>query len=69
VKVRGTGVVEKLQLIRDGNYIYQSSPGKQVAELNYRDLEAGPGEHWYYVRVEQRNGELAWSSPIWVRYR
>jgi len=69
VKVRGTGVVEKLQLIRDGNYIYQSSPGKQVADLNYRDLEAGPGEHWYYVRVEQQNGELAWSSPIWVRYR
>ncbi|MHC4395806.1 MAG: DUF3604 domain-containing protein [Planctomycetota bacterium] len=21
---------------------------------------------WYYVRVEQTNGSLAWSSPIWV---
>jgi hypothetical protein len=29
----------------------------------------GAGEDWYYVRVEQKNGELAWSSPIWVRYR
>jgi hypothetical protein len=21
---------------------------------------------WYYVRVRQRNGQWAWSSPIWV---
>lgn len=24
------------------------------------------GLNWYYVRVVQANGELAWSSPIWV---
>ena len=41
----------------------------QDAEFEYRDNDVGPGEHWYYVRVEQQNGELAWSSPIWVRYR
>ncbi|GAH00533.1 unnamed protein product, partial [marine sediment metagenome] len=21
---------------------------------------------WYYVRVTQTNGSLAWSSPIWI---
>lgn len=21
---------------------------------------------YYYVRVYQRNGEMAWSSPIWI---
>ena len=21
---------------------------------------------WYYVRVFQANGEMAWSSPVWV---
>jgi hypothetical protein len=25
------------------------------------------GEHNYRIRVEQRNGQKAWSSPIWVR--
>ncbi len=24
-------------------------------------------ENWYYVRVVQTNGQLAWSSPIWVK--
>jgi hypothetical protein len=27
--------------------------------------DAGDRE-WYYVRVRQRNGQWAWSSPIWV---
>ena len=69
VKVRGTGIVQSVQLIRDGSYIYQAAPGRQTADFEYRDMEAKPGEHWYYVRVEQKDGQLAWSSPIWVRYR
>jgi hypothetical protein len=23
---------------------------------------------WYYVRVEQEDEQLAWSSPMWIRY-
>jgi hypothetical protein len=26
----------------------------------------GAARDWYYVRVAQRNGQWAWSSPIWV---
>ena len=29
-----------------------------------RRNEATPD--WYYVRVTQHNGQLAWSSPIWI---
>ena len=68
VKAIGTGEIARIHLIRDANYIYQVTPGAQQAEFEYMDQDAGPGEHWYYVRVEQNNGELAWSSPIWVRY-
>ncbi len=30
------------------------------------DEDEGAGVNWYYVRVFQSNGEMAWSSPIWV---
>ena len=69
VRVRGTGEVSAVHLIRDAAYIYQVKPGKQEVEFEYVDNDAGSGEHWYYVRVEQEDGELAWSSPIWVTYR
>ncbi len=69
VRVKGTGEVSAVHLIRDAAYIYQVEPGKQEVEFEYVDHDAGSGEHWYYVRVEQEDGELAWSSPIWVTYR
>ena len=68
VKVRGTDLVDTVHLIRDAKYIYKVAPGKQDVDFEYADNAVEPGRHWYYVRVEQRNGELAWSSPIWVRY-
>ena len=37
-----------------------------TAELELEDDEALAGEANYRVRVEQRNGQRAWSSPIWV---
>lgn len=69
VKVSGTGAVETVHLLRDAKYIYKVSPGKRDVEFEYRDNDVTKGQHWYYVRVEQANGELAWSSPIWVRYQ
>ena len=66
VRARGTDRIAAIHLIRDAGYVYKVQPGRQEAEFEYLDVEAGPGEHWYYVRVEQEDGELAWSSPIWV---
>ena len=36
------------------------------ASLDVEDDESLVGECHYRVRVEQRNGQRAWSSPIWV---
>jgi hypothetical protein len=36
--------------------------------FTYTDAEARTGEAYYYIRVEQKDGQLGWSSPIWVRY-
>jgi hypothetical protein len=33
------------------------------------DRAAAGREHAYYVRVTQANGQQAWSSPIWVKFR
>jgi hypothetical protein len=68
VKAQGTDTIEAIHLIRDAQYIYKWSPNARQADFQFSDPEAGKGPHWYYVRVEQKNGELAWSSPIWVKY-
>ncbi|HAH49342.1 MAG TPA: hypothetical protein DCM07_31790, partial [Planctomycetaceae bacterium] len=35
-------------------------------EFTFTDQSDGKQDDWYYVRVIQSNGEMAWSSPIWV---
>ena len=45
---------------------------RAVFDENYRtsftvnDAGAGEAVNWYYARVFESNGQLAWSSPIWV---
>jgi hypothetical protein len=28
-----------------------------------------PGENRYYLRIEQTDGNMAWSSPVWVKVK
>ena len=36
------------------------------AEFEIKDRTRAGDTDWYYVRVVQSNGSLAWSSPIWI---
>jgi hypothetical protein len=38
-----------------------------ATEFTFTDAQNGRATDWYYVRVFQTNGSMAWSSPIWVR--
>ncbi len=66
-KIVGTGPLRKVEVIRDNQYVYSQEPRGESYELRYRDNAISPGEHYYYVRVEQQDGNMAWGSPIWIR--
>lgn len=36
---------------------------------HFSDTDIGESEDFYYVRVRQRNGQWAYSSPVWVQKR
>jgi hypothetical protein len=42
------------------------SPSEYSATVRWSDRRKSAPADWYYVRVTQHNGQLAWSSPIWV---
>ncbi len=42
-------------------------PSESSATIRWRDRRPVRREaDWYYVRVQQHNNQMAWSSPIWV---
>lgn len=68
VKVLGTGPIVSVEVIKDGKFVYKTEPKTDTAEFDYTDTAAGNGESWYYVRVMQADRNMAWASPIWVKY-
>ena len=69
VLVHGTRPVAKVDVIKDFVYVYSTEPNKPRVEFEWADTETrGPGLSWYYVRATQDDGQLAWASPIWVRF-
>jgi len=67
-RITGTGPLKKVVIVRDNTYVYSQEPAGETFDLRYRESKLEPGEHYYYVRVEQRDGNVAWSSPVWVKY-
>jgi hypothetical protein len=69
VKLRGTSKFAKVTIIRDGKFVYSTSPNTQEVEFSWRDNQPSKDKtSYYYVRGEQDDGELVWVSPMWIKY-
>jgi hypothetical protein len=67
--VVGTGKLARVLVLKDSKVVKTIEPGGREHKGTWTDPEPTAGTHWYYVRVEQADGELAWSSPMWVTYK
>ncbi len=57
--------IDRIELFADGVVTESIQPGAS----NYRwelDLRPEPGEHYYFVKVTQADGQPMWSAPIWL---
>jgi hypothetical protein len=68
IHVVGTGDLGKIDVLRDSEVAETLRPQGQAYASAWTDPRPLAGTHYYYIRVVQRDGELAWSSPLWIRY-
>jgi len=62
-------VVEFTGVFTSESYVVHRLVGQSEYSAQIRWQDQRPDANstdWYYVRVTQNNGQLAWSSPIWV---
>jgi hypothetical protein len=71
VKALGTSPLARITVIRNNEAVFTREFDSAEASFVYQDQDNPPAKQpsFYYVRVEQRDGQLAWSSPIWVSAR
>jgi hypothetical protein len=64
-RVAGTAEIEKITVVRNNVDVYtQTGSGRDVA-LAWEDPTPAPGSY-YYLRITQRDGHMAWASPVWL---
>ncbi|MGH8337675.1 MAG: hypothetical protein ACRETL_12830, partial [Gammaproteobacteria bacterium] len=69
VHIEGTGAVAKVEVIKNNKFVFSSQPNQDSVNFVYEDRDAQPGESYYYVRIQQANTQMAWSSPMWITYK
>ena len=71
VVVLGLGPIDRVEVIRNGEVSHTERPNPGAAESRFHWEDPAPrkGEtpSYYYVRVIQKDGQMAWASPIWVQ--
>ncbi|MGE5195880.1 MAG: DUF3604 domain-containing protein [Anaerolineae bacterium] len=77
--VAGTAPLKEIALIRNGSIFHTFEPKSSSFDIMFDDSEplsnvvlTSPDERpvfaYYYLRVLQEDGHIAWSSPIWIDY-
>lgn len=66
-RIEGTDVIKQIDLIRNNEFLYTRKPDSKNVDFAYVDQSPKAGESYYYLRVMQLDGNLAWSSPIWIK--
>jgi len=69
VRARGVRAVAKVDVVKDSKVIYTTEPKQQNVDFQFVDKGDVAGRHYYYVRLQQDDGMIAWSSPMFVNYK
>jgi hypothetical protein len=78
VTVHGTAPIEKIEIVRNNQEVFTHRGTSEDESFEWEDAQPfdgvaePPAAHWstpfcfYYLRVTQADGEIAWVSPVWI---
>ncbi len=64
--IHGCDTIKKIEVIRNGKIIKKEYIDKMDVVFNYEDNDIEKGKYWYYLKITQKNKEVAYTSPVWL---
>lgn len=61
-----TDALDTINVVKNNEHVHTFRLRNDEAQLVWEDKDEARDGDWYYVRLLQRDGDLAWSSPIWL---
>jgi hypothetical protein len=71
IQIVGTAALDGVDVLKDSRVVEVLRPAEANSseyEGKWQDAKPQAGVHYYYVRVRQKDGQLAWGSPIWIEW-
>jgi len=68
IRARGSGPISQVEVLRDSQVIQSFEPNQRSIDLKMSITHLDSARHYYYVRLRQQDGMIAWSSPFFVNY-
>ena len=65
-EVNGAGPLAAVRVIRNNEIVYSHTDAGPDVRFDWQDNQPLTESTYYYLRVERQDGELAWSSPVWL---
>ena len=67
IRLIGAVAFSKVTVVKDGKDVSTMQPNARDVKLEWRDSSAQPGKiASYYIRGEEADGSLVWTSPMWI---
>ena len=60
----------KVVIIKDDAEVHSFEPDQPDVKFDWTVPKPSAGQtSYYYVRGEQKDGQLVWASPMWITYQ
>ncbi len=66
VRVRGSSALARATIVKGSAEVMRRPVSGERIEFEWRDPQPPRTGDFYYLRVTQRDGEMAWSSPVYI---
>ena len=75
VRAAGTYPLDEVVIVRNGEEVFSEKVEGMETRVAWRDeadladvRDNGVGGVYYYAKVRQRDGNMAWASPVWLTF-
>jgi len=70
IAVKGTAPLASVTIVRnEKNYKTFTPTGGKDFQAAFTDDKPVSGENRYYIRIIQKDGNMGWTSPVWVTFK
>ena len=69
IHIEGTAPIKRITIVRNESDLHTFEPHAKSVSETWTDASPVSGENRYYLRIEQTDGNMAWSSPLWMTFK